>query len=185
MQSADKTRLRDALLQQRRSHSDADIAEARAAIRCHVESRQGVWTSVAAYVPLRTEPGSVELLDALDGAGIAVLVPVLLPNCDLDWRRWPDGPLAGVDAIGTVDVAFVPALAVARDGTRLGRGGGSYDRALTRRSPDATVIALLFDDELVDVLPREPWDVPVHGAVTPSGWRVVRESGGPQRGWQS
>ena len=42
----------------------------------------------------------------------------------------PDGERLGVDAIATADVVLVPGLAVAADGMRLGRGGGSYDRAL-------------------------------------------------------
>jgi 5-formyltetrahydrofolate cyclo-ligase len=59
---------------------------------------------------------------------------------------------------------------VAQDGIRLGRGGGSYDRALTRCLTTATVAALVFDDELLDWLPSDPWDVPVGAAVTPSRW---------------
>jgi 5-formyltetrahydrofolate cyclo-ligase len=60
----------------------------------------------------------------------------------------------------------VPALAVDRTGNRLGRGGGSYDRALRRAT--GLTIALLYDEDLVDVLPAEPHDVPVAAAVTPS-----------------
>jgi 5-formyltetrahydrofolate cyclo-ligase len=64
----------------------------------------------------------------------------------------------------------VPALAVSRSGVRLGRGGGSYDRALARVPPGMPIIAMIYDDELVDELPHDDWDVPVTGAVTPSGW---------------
>jgi 5-formyltetrahydrofolate cyclo-ligase len=127
--------------------------------------------TVAAYVPLRTEPGSVELLTAL-AARAEVIVPVTLPDRDLDWARWPDGrgaPL-GAAAIGRAGLVIVPALAVAADGTRLGRGGGSYDRALARCAPGAVIAALLFDGETVPELPRDPWDVPVSAVVTPSGW---------------
>ena len=56
----------------------------------------------------------------------------------------------GAAAIAEADTVFVPALAVARDGNRLGRGGGSYDRALRRVPAGVPVVALLFDDELVD-----------------------------------
>ncbi len=61
---------------------------------------------------------------------------------------------------------IVPALLVARDGTRLGRGGGSYDRALARAT--GLTVALLHDGELVDALPAEPHDVAVQAAATPS-----------------
>jgi 5-formyltetrahydrofolate cyclo-ligase len=114
------------------------------------------------------------LLAELASRGIRVLVPVTLADRDLDWAEWlPDGtgePL-GLEAIASADVVLVPALAVAADGTRLGRGGGSYDRALARAAPDAPRVALLFDGEQVPTLPRESWDLPVTDVVSPTGWR--------------
>ena len=52
-------------------------------------------------------------------------------------------------------------------GVRLGRGGGSYDRALRRAR--GLVVALLHEGELVDALPAEPHDVPVHAVALPAG----------------
>lgn len=129
---------------------------------------------MAGYEPLRTEPGSVELLAGWHGLGISVLVPVLLADADLDWTHWhpdPDRPrpMLGPASIARAEAIFVPALAVAGDGTRLGRGGGSYDRALARVG-DVPVVALLFDGELTEFLPHDPWDRPVSAVVTPSGW---------------
>ena len=80
--------------------------------------------TVAAYAPFGTEPVPPDL-------GADVLLPVLLPDRDLSWRT-PDGPDLGVDAVAACDVVLVPALRVDRRGVRLGRGGGSYDRALAR-----------------------------------------------------
>jgi 5-formyltetrahydrofolate cyclo-ligase len=171
--SNEKARLREDLLAARRARSGVDLEIARAAIREHVLSEVAGAECVAAYVPLHSEPGSVTLLEALHARGVAVIVPVTLPDRDLDWVRWtPDGlgtPL-GLDAIGRAGLVLVPALAVALDGTRLGRGGGSYDRALTRVAPSARVAALLFEGELVDHLPRDRWDVTVPAVVTPAGW---------------
>jgi 5-formyltetrahydrofolate cyclo-ligase len=76
----------------------------------------------------------------------------------------------GVGAIVDADAVLVPALAVALDGTRLGRGGGSYDRALARRRPGCPAVALLFDGEVVAALPHDSWDAPVDGVITPAGW---------------
>ena len=56
-------------------------------------------------------------------------------------------------------MVLVPALAVDRAGNRLGRGGGSYDRALARVGPLIPVIALLYDDELLDQVPAEQHDI--------------------------
>ncbi|MCA1711851.1 MAG: 5-formyltetrahydrofolate cyclo-ligase, partial [Actinobacteria bacterium] len=120
-------------------------------------------------------PGTTSLLALRDD----VLLPVLLPDDDLDWAVGRDlrpgprgllepvGPRLGVAAISSCDLVLVPALAVDVAGTRLGRGGGSYDRALRRAT--GRTIALLHDGELVERLPADPHDVPVTAAVTPSG----------------
>jgi 5-formyltetrahydrofolate cyclo-ligase len=137
-----------------------------------------VWRCVGAYVPMRSEPGSTALLDELTRAGVRVLVPVLLADRDLDWAEWDAttrgaGPTLGVAAISQADALLVPALAVARDGTRLGRGGGSYDRVLQRAPAGIPVAALLFEGELVDELPSDDWDMPVTAVVSPTGWHEL------------
>lgn len=129
---------------------------------------------VASYASVGTEPSTT----ALNALRDDVLLPVLLPDGDLDWAsgplapaarglREPTGPRQGRDALADCDLVLVPALAVDRWGVRLGRGGGSYDRAL-RRARGRT-LALLHDGELLPRLPADPHDVPVTGAVTPAG----------------
>jgi 5-formyltetrahydrofolate cyclo-ligase len=125
---------------------------------------------VAAYVSTGSEPGSGPLIEALARAGARVIVPVLLADRDLDWATTDDPQTSlGVDAIADASVVLVPALAVDRSGHRLGRGGGSYDRALTRVSPGQTVLAVVHDVEVLDAIPVEEHDRPVDGALTPSG----------------
>jgi 5-formyltetrahydrofolate cyclo-ligase len=86
----------------------------------------------------------------------------------------PVGPKLGPTAIGTAEVVVVPALAVDRGGTRLGRGGGWYDRALRHARPGAVVVAVVFDGEVVDRLPALDHDRPVTAVVTPSGgWQEL------------
>jgi 5-formyltetrahydrofolate cyclo-ligase len=66
----------------------------------------------------------------------------------------------------------VPALAVDHRGTRLGQGGGWYDRALRFARPGALLLALVHDGEDLDTeLPRDPHDVPVSAVATPTHWR--------------
>ncbi|GAB2610260.1 hypothetical protein Aab01nite_24450 [Paractinoplanes abujensis] len=144
---------------------------------------------VAAYVPVGREPGGPGLVPSL-AAHARVLLPVLLPDNDLDWAaypsatpsrlvdgphglREPDSPRLGVTAVTEARIVFVPALAVDRRGVRMGRGGGSYDRALARLSADTYVVALLHDGELLDHVPSEPHDRPVHAAITPGGGLTV------------
>ena len=138
---------------------------------------------VAAYASVGTEPDTSPLLAALLRGSRAVLLPVLLPDGDLDWAayegelrpgprglRQPPGLPLGPDAVAGCTLVLVPALAVDRSGTRLGRGGGSYDRALARAG--GLAVAALHEGELVERLPAEPHDRPVHAAVVPSAGLV-------------
>jgi 5-formyltetrahydrofolate cyclo-ligase len=142
----------------------------------------------AAYVPEETEPGHGRLPAAFTQLGARVLLPVVAQEGrELAWAvdtgrlapgRFgllePVGPRLGPTAIGTADVVVVPALAVSRNGVRLGRGGGYYDRALIHVRPDAVVVALVFDDELLDEVPAEPHDRRVDAVLTPSGgWQAL------------
>ena len=67
-----------------------------------------------------------------------------------------------------VAAVIVPGLAVSTDGIRLGRGGGSYDRALARVGPDVPIVALLRDGEFGVQVPAEPHDRAVTGVITPA-----------------
>ncbi|MGA0210229.1 MAG: 5-formyltetrahydrofolate cyclo-ligase, partial [Candidatus Nanopelagicales bacterium] len=53
------------------------------------------------------------------------------------------------------------------DGYRLGQGGGFYDRALRDIAEDTSVIAIVFEDEVVERVPRESHDHRVDVVVTP------------------
>ncbi|MEU0560757.1 5-formyltetrahydrofolate cyclo-ligase [Dactylosporangium sp. NPDC006015] len=170
-----KSELRSHIRSARRSSahpfSDKSLIEAVTAMVRAAGAR-----TVAAYAPLPFEAGGPELLPALSAVAPQVLLPVLLPSRDLDWARYdgtlaggplglsePTGPRLGVDAVRSVDLMLVPALAVGLDGTRLGQGGGSYDRVLARVT--APTIALLHPGELLPSVPAEPHDQRVSGAL--------------------
>lgn len=128
--------------------------------------------TVAAYEALRTEPPTTATIDALVAHGIRVVVPITLADNDLDWcdakdeRRMPLGP----DTISAAGLVLAPGLGVDLVGTRLGRGGGSYDRALVRVRPEARVVVVLHPGEMHSVrLPRDDHDQPVHGMLTVDG----------------
>jgi 5-formyltetrahydrofolate cyclo-ligase len=139
--------------------------------------------TVAAYVSIGTEPDTRGLLFALWKRGSYVLLPILRPDNDLDWASFegpeslvpgphgllePGQPPRGPGAIASADLVIVPALAADRQGRRLGRGGGSYDRALARVGAAVPTIALLYDSELLDELPAGPHDQPVRAVARPA-----------------
>jgi 5-formyltetrahydrofolate cyclo-ligase len=181
----EKSLLRARLLAARAAHSADDRREAGRAIRdalLDLPELQMAGT-VAAYYSVGAEPDSRGLVYALWKRGSYVLLPCLQEDGDLDWASYegPDslgpGPRGlrepretprGATAIARADVVLVPALAVDRAGNRLGRGGGSYDRALARVGALIPVIALLYDAELLSHLPAEPHDTPVRAVARPA-----------------
>ena len=66
----------------------------------------------------------------------------------------------------TLTAVIVPGLAFDRRGHRLGRGAGVYDRFLATLAPNTLRIGVIPDAQLVDALPTEPHDVPMHLVVT-------------------
>ena len=184
-----KLALRDQLLAARRRLPLTVVGERARALADHLASAPELRAAatVAAYVSVSSEPGTGPLLDALTAAGKRVILPLLRPDNDLDWAVYagstglhtarrgllePDGPALGPDAIRSADAVLVPGLAVGRDGMRLGRGGGSYDRVLDRVTPGTFVCLLLNSEEVLDTVPREDHDRPVSAVATEDG--IVR-----------
>ncbi|WP_164702303.1 5-formyltetrahydrofolate cyclo-ligase [Modestobacter sp. KNN46-3] len=177
-----KAALRESLLAGRAARSPAARTAAAEALAEALAERLGGSSVVAAYVPAAEEPGAGRLPDALPGRLLLPVVPAR--GQELTWAEHdgrlapgrfgllePTGPRLPPGALAAADVVVVPALAVAADGMRLGRGGGFYDRALAHARPGATVVALVFDEELVAELPAGPHDRRVTAVVTPSaGW---------------
>jgi 5-formyltetrahydrofolate cyclo-ligase len=146
--------------------------------------------TVAAYYSVGAEPASRGLVYALWKRGTYVLLPVLREDRELDWASYegpdsltpgrfgllePSEVLRGVTAVSRADVVITPALACSPAGHRLGRGGGSYDRALARVGGQVLTLALLYDEELLPSVPVEEHDVPVRAIVRP-GHGVTRLS---------
>lgn len=184
--AAAKLALRDQIVTARNRLAVSELGAAGAAITGHLFAEPEVRraATVAAYVSTATEPGTGVLLDALVDAGKRVILPALLPDDDLDWATYegeaallparrgilePVGPRLGVDAVATADVVLVPGLAVSPKGVRLGRGGGSYDRALARVPVGTFTCVLLHDGEVGRDVPTEAHDQSVSAAATPSG----------------
>lgn len=137
----------------------------------------GEWNravSVCAYSPLPDEP---RILDPWPGEK-QIALPVVVG--DRIFPKWVSGlqdlnlgafgilePLPEAASAGTeFDLILVPGRAFDRQGGRLGRGKGYYDRFLG--STTGYRIGVCFDYQIVDEIPREAHDVKMDAVVTPS-----------------
>lgn len=178
-----KKELRKQLFDARRSLSPTARDTANAGLRPHLIDflhRQSAH-HIAAYMPVETEPGGLDLVPYLHSQGFDVIVPVAHPDFSMSWVRYfpdlpftqgafgisePAGPALSGTPLADVDVIVVPALAADRHGFRLGKGGGYYDRALAKLS-DPVTVSLIFTHELLGTVPRESHDSPISAIITP------------------
>lgn len=134
---------------------------------------------VAAYAAVPGEPPTLDLIEALRHDGVQVLLPVLTGSPDWAWYTGPDGlapgplgiprptgPALGPAALQQAQWVWLPGLAGAPDGRRIGTGGGWYDRALAWAGSETRLGLLLFDDEVIEEVPTDPWDRSVDLVVT-------------------
>ncbi|WP_019127029.1 5-formyltetrahydrofolate cyclo-ligase [Actinomyces sp. ph3] len=142
---------------------------------------------LAAFYPMEKEPDISGILACFD----PVLLPVLAREdgtllCEPRWAlhsrgdeltrpnpRFPAqsrAPIREAQALEAASVVLIAGLSVDEAGTRLGQGGGWYDRALLYKGVSAPVIACVFDWEYrgKELLPHEDHDIPVDGVITPS-----------------
>lgn len=177
-----KPDLRRALRARLKTLGDARDANSRAiaaAIAAHPAFLAA--QTVALFAPLPTEP-DVELLwekwprqfcyPRVTGSQIEFVL--VRQPADLAPAHWnplirepaPDQPTLPV---ASLDLILVPGLAFTRDGRRLGRGGGYYDRLLAARAPHTAVLGVCFGIQLAADLPSEPHDQRVDVVVTENG----------------
>ncbi|MEN9288350.1 MAG: hypothetical protein RLZ88_1020 [Actinomycetota bacterium] len=131
---------------------------------------------VACYLSFGSEPDTELFIDWAMDAGLEVLLPVANTDGTLHWVVFEGEtetgifgfaePVGAVTDLSGVDLVIAPALAVDQLGNRLGKGKGYYDRALA--DDDIPVVAVVYDDELLESIPVEAHDRPVHAVVTPS-----------------
>ena len=107
--------------------------------------------TVSAFEEFDNEPSLAGFREWCALNGVAVLLPEMVSETELAWRF--DGENADIK---TAELIVMPALAAGRDGNRLGRGKGFYDRAVS--SLEAPRVAVVHDSEVFDQVPAEPFD---------------------------
>jgi 5-formyltetrahydrofolate cyclo-ligase len=139
--------------------------------------------TVAGYAATPRELSVDGILRALLTRGVVVCLPwveqstlglarVVDLDTDLEpgWRGLREPRRVGRVAVepSWVDAVLVPALAFDRHGNRLGQGGGHFDRLLAQLRGDAIVIGVARDAAIIDAVPTEAHDRPVHLIATPT-----------------
>lgn len=130
------------------------------------------------YVSVEHEVPTRDLIEERLDAGVTVSVPrVAGGGLDVvpieSLKGLEPGPMGIPEPPGRpedprlVDLAVVPGLAFDREGRRLGRGTGHFDRFLNEHDPPAA--GLCFSRQLVEAVPVQEWDHPVDLVVTPDG----------------
>lgn len=176
---------RDAL-----ARRDAMSKEARASASRAITARLGDLPSVAGartllgFASFGTEVQLDLLLDAAIARGVGVFLPWIERFSPPDLQmsrvtdlerdlvpakmgiREPDPEWRRPGRVDRLDIVVAPGVAFDPSGTRVGYGAGLYDRLLTRLRPGTPVVAVAFDVQVVDALPRLAHDMPVDAIVT-------------------
>lgn len=138
---------------------------------------------VAAYWRIRDELDCQPILVKLMDSNQKVVLPVVVgPEDPLDLRVWEQGASLYESGFGTLapselapkaepDIVIMPLLGFDKTGTRLGYGGGYYDRTLASMKKKPKLIGLAFAAQELDRIPREAHDMPLDAIVTEAGVR--------------
>lgn len=114
-------------------------------------------------------------------------LPRLKPDTTLDFLPWqetadmkanvlgiPEPTGEQVISIAELDLVFMPLVGVDLHGNRLGMGAGYYDKSLAEASRRPYLIGVAHHCQQVEILPIDPWDIPLDALVTEQGMTVWR-----------
>jgi len=169
-------------LRLRRQQLDTGVQQNAAQAVARFSAQLPAWSRarrVALYLAQNGEVDTTILAQACRDRGIELFLPVINDDNSLGFARWletqslranryaipeppPDSPRCPVSSL---DYLFIPLLAWDCKGTRLGMGGGYYDRTLEGVS-GPRLVGLGHSFQEVPELPREPWDVPLEFVST-------------------
>lgn len=178
-----KSELRRHLLAQRAAlhASDKRLADAvivENTLSCAIPHKEAI---ISGYMPFRAEPDILPALATLEQRGAHLCLPVITrAGKPLSFHAWRRGAPLHPNAYGIAEpspeapevfpnLLLLPMLAFDRQGTRLGYGGGYYDRTLrTLREINPTLLAIgiAYDMQQRTALPRDAHDMPLDMAIT-------------------
>ena len=182
----DKSALRRELLTRRAALSREFVHAASAAVARRVWElpRMADAREILAYLPIKNEVDAGLVVREALARGKRLLLPRCRPEApgaldlgpvscleELRPGRFgilePDAACCRAPETFTPDIILLPGLAYDSTGTRLGFGGGYYDRLLALPMADrAFLVGLAYAFQVLPRLPRDPWDKPVNVVIT-------------------
>ena len=185
-ESATET-LRQEIRRSRRALSDAERAREHANMLRHLRGTGRFFKSrhIATYLAFDGEVDTMPMIRMAWNLGKHVYLPALDEDT-LEFRRVTPATTFRRNIFGIpepertdqvpcdardLDLVFLPLVAFDRHGTRLGMGGGYYDRTFSfkamRRAPH--LCGLAFEVQRVPYLERARWDIPLDSVLTGAG----------------
>ena len=150
-------------------------------------------TTVAVYKSFDGELPTFPVIETLWQQGFNTVLPVLHPFAKghlLFLRYTPDTPMTlnkygiqepelnvqNVVPLSDIQILLMPLVGFDNQGNRIGMGGGYYDRTLAQwhngYQPNLSPIGLSYNEQQVERIPVESWDIPLPEVITPAKhWR--------------
>lgn len=167
---------RDAMPQRDRAERSGRIAERLLALPEVAEAR-----TVMAFSSFGSEVDTEPILDGLIARGVRLCLP-RISGGEIEAVGYRPGEAVITSAFGALepaagpvladielDAVVTPGVAFDRRGFRVGYGGGYYDRLFRRTRPDTFRVAIGFQVQAVEAVPRGTTDLPVDALVTEEG----------------
>ncbi|MBU5427392.1 5-formyltetrahydrofolate cyclo-ligase [Tissierella pigra] len=180
----DKKTLRKEMLKKRSELSREDIVEYSNIIANKIYEMDNYKNAkrIMCFVSNGDEVETHPLIEQIIKDGKSIVVPITIPKTrellvsdvyslsELEVGDYnievPKKEFTRVVDPNTIDLILVPGVAFAKDGYRVGYGGGYYDRFLSKLLNPTPKIAIGFDLQVVDKVPTDQYDLPVDMIVT-------------------
>lgn len=171
-----KQELRKELRERHEQHAPEESEAVVRRLLAHPHMQQAA--VVALYYSLPDEVCTHQLADLLAATGKTVLLPRVTDDENMEWHRYTGSHDLRIGAFGimepvgerytdygSIELAVVPGMAFDREGHRLGRGRGYYDRFLSR-VPNIYKIGVCFKSRLLDHVPTGTHDVAMDEVIS-------------------
>ncbi len=145
--------------------------------------QQSKLSHLGLYHPIDGEPDLLPLVAYLRQQQCQLALPRISPDTEgrMHFHNWPAGsklqtnrfgikePEASAGICNKIEVVLAPLVAFSNNGTRLGMGAGYYDRWLVAQTPKPLLVGIAYELQRVDLLPAQPWDIPLDMVITETG----------------